>query len=300
MGTMQRLSDTHYRSIRRVLLAILLLNWAVAFAKIVYGIIIKSGSMTADGFHSLSDGASNVVGLIGINFACRPRDQDHPYGHKKYETFFSLAIAMFLFLLALGLFHQAFERFRNPVTPRVDIQGFIIMLVTMAVNFSVMTYEMRRGKELNSDILVADAHHTKADILTSISVIVSLVAIRLGFPIVDPIVMVIIALFIVHAGYEIVREGSAVLCDTAVLTDMSKLSTIIKDIPGVKAFHNIRSRGRPDDVHVDLHVHVDPAMSMRQAHAISTQVEQAIKKGLPEITDVVVHMEPTGDKDYAA
>jgi cation diffusion facilitator family transporter len=293
-------ADTHYRAIRRLLVTILVLNWAVALAKIVYGLVIRSGSMTADGFHSLSDGASNVVGIIGINYACRPRDQDHPYGHKKYETFFSLAIAMLLFLLGLSLFHGAYERFRAPVTPRVDAQSFAVMLITMAINFWVMRYEMRRGKALNSDILVADAHHTRADILTSVSVIVSLIAIKLGYPIVDPIVMVIIAFFILHAGYEIVREGSAVLCDTAVLMDTGVIEKIARSVHGVKTLHNIRSRGRPDDVHVDLHVQVDPSMPLQRAHEISSQVEQAIKRQMPAVTDVVVHMEPTGDKDCQA
>lgn len=294
---MQPLTDANYRAIRRVLVTILVLNWAVALAKVLYGFIIRSGSMTADGFHSLSDGASNIVGIVGINFAFRPRDKDHQYGHKKYETFFSLAIAMLLFLLAFSLFHGAYERFRNPVIPHVNIEGFIVMIVTMGINFFVMKYEMRRGRELGSDILVADAHHTKADLLTSLSVIVSLVAIRIGYPILDPIVMVFIGIFIARAGFEIVREGSVVLCDTAAGIDMEALEKTIRSIQGVKTFHNLRSRGRPDDVHIDLHVQVDPTMHMRRAHEISSEVEKTIKANFPSITDVVVHMEPTGDND---
>lgn len=288
---MNALIQEHYKQIQRVLVLILVLNWAVALAKIFYGLTSRCVSMTADGFHSLADGASNIIGLIGIHFACQPTDKDHPYGHKKYETFFSLGIAMLLFIVSFNLFKEGFGRINKPVNPQVNLDSFIVMLVTLGVNFWVMNYEHKKGKLLGSDILISDAMHTKADIFTSISVIVALIVIKLGYPILDPIATILISIFIAHTGYQIVKESSVVLCDTAIL-DTKKVTDIVLEVKGVRNCHKIRTRGRFDDIHIDLHVQVSPSMHMDEAHKISYAIEGAIKKDIPEVTDVVVHMEP--------
>ena len=117
----------HYQKIRKILLIILVLNWLVALVKIIYGLSSRCSSMTADGFHSLSDGTSNVIGLLGIHFACQPVDKDHPYGHKKYETLFSLAISAMLFIVSFNLIKQGWERLRHPVLPQVDISSLSLI-----------------------------------------------------------------------------------------------------------------------------------------------------------------------------
>jgi len=284
--------DEHYNRIKSVLIWILVFNWVVAGAKIIYGQLTRCASMTADGFHSLADGASNIVGLIGISLACRPSDADHPYGHRKYETFFSLCIAGLLGVVCFHLIEEGIKRFRNPVTPEIDSLSFIVMVVTLTINILVMKYEYKKGKSLQSDILISDSMHTRADILTSLSVIVTLVMIKLGYPILDSIVTIIIALFIAHAAFEIVQQSSKVLCDTAVIIDVKRIVDIVLGVEGVKTCHKIRTRGRPDDIYVDLHVLVNPGMHIDKAHKISYMIEEALKKNIPEITDVVVHMEP--------
>ncbi|MFH0827500.1 MAG: cation diffusion facilitator family transporter [Candidatus Omnitrophota bacterium] len=291
---MNPLVQEHYSRIRRILVFVLLLNWLVAFAKILYGLSTRCQSMTADGFHSLSDGAANIIGIIGIHFACQPRDKEHPYGHKKYETFFSLGIAALLLLLAFNLVKAGIGRLYNPVVPHIDIKSFIIMIVTMTLNIAVMRYEHKKGEQLRSDILISDALHTKADIFTSLSVIIALVVIKLGYPLLllDPIATIIISLFIAHAGFHIAWHSSAVLCDTAVIMDEKRIADIVLGIKGVKACHKIRSRGRPDDAYLDLHVQVHADMHIDNAHKISYAIEAAIKKEIPGVTDVVVHMEP--------
>ncbi|MDD5505917.1 MAG: cation diffusion facilitator family transporter [Candidatus Omnitrophica bacterium] len=282
----------HYRRIRRILLIVLALNWSVALIKIIYGFLTRCSSITADGFHSLSDGASNLIGLAGIHFACQPIDQDHPYGHRKYETFFSLGIAGLLFLVAIGLIQASVEKLRNPVIPFIDSISFLIMIATMVINFLVMRYEEKSGRFLKSDILLSDALHTRSDIFISLSVIIALAVIKLGFPVLDPIATIVIALFIAYSGYEIVKHSSRVLCDTVAIEDSRKIVDVIMSIKGVKTCHKIRTRGRPDDIHVDLHVQVKREMHMDEAHKISFAIEDALKKNIPEITDVVVHMEP--------
>lgn len=283
----------HYREIKRILLLILLLNWAVAAAKIIYGMISRCGSMSADGFHSFSDGASNIIGLAGIILACQPKDKDHPYGHKKYETLFSLIIAGLLAFLCFNLLKQGISRLFHPVIPEIDIRSFLVMIVTLGVNIWVMKYERRKGEILKSDILVSDALHTKADILTSLSVIAALGGMKLGLStLLDPLATILITLFIAHEAIEIFRRSSRVLCDSVVIVDEKKIADIVLAVKGVRACHKIRSRGRSDDIYIDLHVQVDADMHVDQAHKISYVIEGAIKQGLPDVSDVVVHIEP--------
>ena len=282
----------HYQKIRKILIIVLILNWTVALAKIIYGLSSRCFSMTTDGFHSLSDGTSNIIGIIGIHLACQPVDKDHPYGHKKYETLFSLGIAAMLFIVSFNLLKQGWQRLQHPVSFQADLGSFTVMLITLAVNIYVMRYEYKKGIALKSDILVSDSLHTRADIFTSISVIVSLIVTKLGLPLIDPIVTILISLFIGYAAFEIAKQSSDVLCDTAVFMDDRKVKDIVLKIEGVRACHKIRSRGRVDDIYIDLHVQVNPRMHIDSAHQISYRIEEAIKSAIPGITDVVVHMEP--------
>ena len=289
--------DRHYQKIRWILIWVLLLNWAVAFLKIFYGMFTRCSSMTADGFHSLSDGASNVIGLIGIAFACQPIDKDHPYGHKKYETLFSLAIAAMLFVVCFNLVKQGIRSLYQTVNPEINILSVIVMLLSLGINLWVMHYETKKGKALQSDILISDALHTKADIFTSLSVIIALGVIKLGYPILDPLATILISVFIAHAAIEIIRESSKILCDTAVIIDTKKITDIVLGVKGVRTCHKIRSRGRPDDIHLDLHVQVNPDMHVDRAHKISYLIEEAIRQGIPQVTDVLVHIEPKEKTD---
>lgn len=291
VNTSAKDAKNHYRQINRILIWVLVLNWLVALAKIIYGLKSRLSSMTADGFHSLSDGTSNVIGIIGIHFACQPKDKDHPYGHKKYETFYSLAIAALLLFICFNIFQEGIRRIYKPVTPQIDIASFLIMIITLAINIAVMNYEYRQGRRLASDILVSDSLHTRADIFTSLSVIATLIAVKLGFPLVDPVATLLISVFIAYAALTIIRQSSRVLCDT-VAADVKRITDIVLSIRGVKTCHKIRSRGRGDDIYLDLHVQVDPDMHVGEAHRISYAIEEAIKKGIPEVADVLVHIEP--------
>lgn len=284
--------EAHYKSISRVLIIGLALNWLVAGAKIVYGLLSRCASMTADGFHSLSDGSSNIIGLIGIYIACQPKDSDHPYGHKKYETFFSLAIAAMLLFVSGNILAKGIHRLYHPVLPEIDAINFAVMAVTLFINIFVMRYELKQGRLLQSDFLILDAMHTKTDIITSLSVIATLIAIKFGFPLVDTFVSLSISLFIAYTAVAIIRQSSRVLCDTAAIIDIRRISDIVLNINGVKTCHKIRTRGRTDDINIDLHVQVDPDMHVDMAHKISYTIEETIKKNIPEVSDVLVHIEP--------
>lgn len=277
--------------IKRLLIYVLVLNWVVALTKLVVGYIIKSSSMVADGYHSLSDGASNIIGFLGIWLASRPKDESHPYGHKKYETFASIGIAFLLFFVCIGIIHESIERFRKPVVPDVNFLSFVVMFATLIINFMVVFYEYRVGRRLKSDILIADSAHTKADILTSLSVIAALFAVRSGWYFLDPLIAIFISAFIAHAAIEILKESALVLCDSAVV-DTKKIAEIVMAIEGVLSVHKIRTRGRCDDIHVDLHVLVKNDMHMDTAHKLSYRIEAEIKDKISGVSDVIVHMEP--------
>jgi cation diffusion facilitator family transporter len=283
--------EERFRKIRRILIYILILNWGVAAAKLLYGLLIRSASMTADGFHSFSDGSSNIMGLFGVWLASRPLDESHPYGHKKFETLTSIGISVLLFLVCFNVVRQGVLRFLHPVIPEVNLSGFLVMGATMAINLSVMTYETKKGRALKSDILISDALHTRADLLTSSSVVVTFIGIRLGYPIFDPIATLVIAGFIAYAALGILRESSRVLSD-GVAIQIDEIRRVVVSIKGVKECHQIRSRGRTDDIHIDLHVLVDPEMHVHRAHHLSYAIENKIKRDFPGVTDVVVHLEP--------
>ena len=285
-----------YRKIRWVLIYVLLLNWGVAAAKLFYGWLTRSASMTADGFHSFSDGSSNIIGLIGIWIASRPIDETHPYGHKKYETLTSIGISILLFLVCFNVVREGILRFLHPVVPQVNVSSFLVMGITLAINITVMIYEKKRGVVLKSDILISDALHTRADILTSSSVIVTLIAIKFGYPILDPIASLVISVFIALAAVDILKESSRVLSD-GVAIPIEEIKKVVLSIRGVKECHQIRSRGRGDDIHIDLHVLVDPEMHMHRAHHLSYAIENKIKRDFHGVTDVMVHMEPLEDKN---
>ncbi len=283
--------EGRYRTIFKILGVILVLNWLVAFAKIIYGWITQSGSMLADGIHSLSDGASNIIGMTGIWMASAPPDKEHPYGHKKFETFAALAISTFLLVICVFLVFEAISRFHSRIVPEVTTLSFIVMVVTMAINIGVTWYERKRGHELNSDILKSDALHTGTDVLTSAAVIVSLIGVKMGLPHIDPIITLIIAGFVAWGGFGIIKESSDVLLDRIVL-DHSLIQKVVLKEPKIKACHEIRTRGRKDDVHVDLHILVDNEMPIREAHDLANYIEIQIKKNIEGVTDVVVHIEP--------
>jgi len=285
-------SELRYQRIRHVLLLILALNWAVAAAKIIYGLTTRCASMTADGFHSLADGASNLIGLVGIIFCAQPIDEDHPYGHKKYETLFALGIAAFLGITAFNLAKEGILRLFSHSLPSIDSTSFVLMAVTILINIGVVRYETFWGKKLQSDILIADSLHTRADLLTSASVVISLVAVKLGYPIADPLASLLIAGFIGYSGWKIIKAESGILCDAIAIHDRKQIENIVLNIEGVKGCHKIRSRGRPDDIHLDLHIQLDPATRMDKAHQISYEIENAIKKEIPCVADVLVHLEP--------
>ena len=281
-----------FREIKRILITTLFFNWLVAFSKLIYGLITKSAAMTADGVHSFADGASNIIGLVGIWAASKPIDEDHPYGHKKYETIATLGISVMLFLASFDIIKGSFLRLFHPVVPDVNAFSFSLMAVAFLINIIVMRYEYKKGRQLSSDVLVCDSIHTKSDMFVSSAVIVTLISTKLGLPIIDTVVAFIIGVLIAKTGFDILKKSSDVLCDGEAV-EKAKIARVVSGVFGVKAIHKIRTRGREDDVHVDLHVAVNTSMHVDAAHELSHKISDTLKEKIPGITDVIVHIEPS-------
>ncbi|MCR6546640.1 cation diffusion facilitator family transporter [Dehalobacterium formicoaceticum] len=286
------MTDHTYKKVRQVLWIILFANLGVAFLKIFVGNIINSSSMTADGFHSLTDGSSNIVGLIGIRYASKPVDEDHPYGHGKIEMLTGLFIAGMLFFIGVNIILNAISRFMNPVAPDITMASLIALLATLLVNIFVSYYEFSTGKKLGSPILISDSMHTRSDIYVSLGVLVTLIAIKIGLPpIIDPIASLVVAGFIMHAAYEIFKNNGEILVDKVVV-DTEKIRNIALGFEQVKDAHNIRSRGCEHDLHIDMHVMIEPDMSVEESHKLMHNIEDKIKEEINNNVQVIVHIEP--------
>jgi cation diffusion facilitator family transporter len=263
----------------------------VALAKLVLGYATGAVSIVSDGYHSLTDSASNVIGLIGLRVAGKPPDEDHPYGHRKFETLASAAIFVFLLIAVLEIGRAAIRRLASPSPPEVTALSFAVMFGTLVVNLLVVRYESRAGRRLNSELLLADSVHTKSDVFATIGVLVSLAAVSLGYPVLDPIGGIVIAVLIAKTGWEIGENASGILSDRIVI-DEEDIRRVVMDTPEVLGCHHIRSRGSFDHVFLDLHVWCAPDATLAHAHHVSHNVKDRLMERYPQLADVVIHMEP--------
>ena len=280
------------RRISRVLWVTLALNWGTAFLEILFGWMTHTMVIYANGFHSLTDGTSNIVALIGVWIASHPADHDHPYGHEKFETLASIVISMFLLAVSIGIFQKAWNGFFHPVTPEVTVLSFALMTATLCVNLFVVWYERREARALNSELLLSDSWHTMTDVFVTLGVLAALAGISLKITLLDPLVSLAIAAVIAWAAFQILKQSSDILADKAVL-DPAEVSKIVCAVEGVRDCHEVRTRGKSHLIYVDLHALVDPSMSVDESHGVANRIEHRIKKEIPGVYDVVVHIEPT-------
>lgn len=280
-------------AVSRVLWGTLLANIAVAGGQLAYGYSNGVLSVVADGFHSLLDGSSNIIALIGIRMASQPPDEDHPYGHQKFEILSAMAISLLLFLAAWHIVSDSLGRWSESGNLDPHPIGYVILLATIVINAVVYRWQRNQGHQLKSPVLLADSDHTLSDILGTMGALVALFAIRNGWPMVDLIVALVIGLFIARVGYKIALQSAGVLADRAPIAP-ARIVEIARVFEGVRDVHDVRSRGFGSGVFVDMNLHVDPSMTVDEAHRIAHEVEEKIREELPEIHDVVIHVEPEG------
>lgn len=287
-----RFPRDRYRDVVRVLVRVLVLNLIVAVAKIAFGYATGAISILSDGFHSLTDAGSNVVGLVGVRASGRPPDEDHPYGHRKYETVAAAGVTLFLVIIVIEVLRNAFNHLTGQ-SPNADISAasFAVMLATVAVNLFVVSYESRQAERLGSEVLLADATQTRADVWTSVAVIAALVGVRSGMPILDPLAALFVAGMIAYSGSQIARTTTPILSDRFVIAEPD-IEEVVRSVPGVLGCHHIRTRGSSDHVFLDLHVWLRGDMPLAEAHSLSHLVKDRLMARYPQIADAVIHIEP--------
>lgn len=281
----------HYGAVRRVLWWVLVANLFVTIIKITLGVVVGALAVVADGFHSLVDSSSNLIGLAAIRLADRPADEKHPYGYRRYESLGALAIGGLLLVAAWEIVSAIFERLGEGASPQITPLVLGIILLTFPVNVAVVILETRAGNKLKSEILLADAKHTRTDLYITGSVLISLVAVSMGLEWVDLVVAGIVVGLIVRAGYRIISDTAGWLTDVVVV-DAELVEEIAFSAPAVQGVHRVRSRGTADAAFVDLHVKVDPGMSTARAHAIASEIERRLVDELDNVVDALVHIEP--------
>jgi len=279
-----------YKKVKNILLFILVANLAVTVMKIVVGSLTNSSSVLADGFHSLSDSASNIVGIVGISIAARPKDKTHPYGHTKFEMLSSLFIGMMMVFIALKIVAEAILQIKNPESLNMTTISFVILIITLIINIIVTKYEYSVGKKVNSYILVSDSLHTKSDVYVSLGVLITLICIKLGFPvIIDKLVSFVVGIFILHGAYEIFKSTISILVDSAVI-DENIIREIVVEFSEIKYIKNIRSRGCENDIYIDIMV--EPDMTVEKSHELTHNIENTMREKLNKNIQVATHIEP--------
>jgi cation diffusion facilitator family transporter len=279
------------KKVRQILWGILIVNWVIASVKVWFGLHSHTAAVTADGLHGFIDGAANIVGLIGVSIASQPADEDHPYGHGKFEALSSLGIGMMVGMAMLELGSMAFDSLLANRHPDVDLVLILVMLGTLVSNVVVTTVERRAARRLNSSLLMADASHTFSDLLVTAAVLVSLALIKVGFPRADGIAALVILVFVAHTAYDIIRQAVGILSDSVRL-DPARVGAVVDEIAGVQRCTSVRSRGMEGAVYVDLKIEVDPELTTAAAHLLADEAERRIAEAFPEVVDVMVHVEP--------
>ena len=279
-------------AVRRVLKGLLLANIAVLVAKAAVGILSGSLAVLGDALHSSVDALYNVLGLIVVRVASLAPDEDHPYGHGKFETLGALSIVVFLSITCFELIRSAIQNLvSGGHTIQVTDLGLAVLVATLGTNILVAWYENRRGFQLGSELLIADAAHTRTDVFITIGVLIGVLFSRQGYVWVDPVVAIVVALMIVRVAYKILARTIPVLVDERAIPEPT-IRKSAQAVEGVKSAYGIRSRGGTAGVrYAEVTIAVDRGANVAAAHAIADAVEERLKQDL-ELKEVTVHVEP--------
>jgi cation diffusion facilitator family transporter len=280
---------------KRIAIVSMLASAILAALKITIGLITRSTALTSDGFESAGDVFASGIVYIGFHLASKPPDEDHPYGHGRFETLAGLLVGILLTTTGVGICLKSLDRI-NEVHPIPALFALWPLVFSIATKSVLATVKMRIGRRISSDSLQADSWNDALDILSGT---VALVAVSLAiwnpdrFSKADHIGGFIVGLLVVYLGIRVMRETVLSLLDTMPEGHlMDEIRAAALSVPGAMGVEKCFARKTGLRYHVDLHLEVDPDLSVRDSHEIATQVRIAIKEGLPWVADVLVHVEP--------
>ncbi|MCC6405189.1 MAG: cation transporter [Candidatus Yanofskybacteria bacterium] len=285
-------------AIQGVLWRTMALNLTVAVLKTVGGLVTGITAIWADGLHSIGDSLSNIVGLLGVRLARREPDEEYPYGYDKFESIATLVITGIIFVTLFEVIRAGIARLREPSDAIVNGTTIALLVSSMTINLFVVWYEGRAGKRLKSELLIADSNETKSDVFVTLGILsgVSTMAIFPALAWLDGVLTLLVACAIGHVIYEIVTSTARVLGDAQVV-DPRRVHAIATAVPGVQFCHAIRSRGRETGFYLDLHIGVEPTITIEEAHdVVCHNVKRALYDTFPELKSAHIHIEPNNEK----
>ena len=293
-------AETRTKQIYRVTLLGMFVNIALFAFKLVAGLVGRSGAMIADAIHSASDFATDIVVLAFVCISSKPRDDDHKWGHGKYETLASLLIGVALFAVGVDILMDSADKIKavanGEVLPRPGAIALIAAAVSVVVKEALYQWTRRKGKKLDSPSVVANAWHHRSDALSSVGALVGIgLAYFLGeeWRIADPIAAIVVAALIIKVAIDLCRTALAELLEKSLSREVEEeILSIISATPNVHKPHNLRTRRIGSDIAIEVHVRVNGNMTVFESHEITRDIERALRSRFGERTAVAIHIEP--------
>lgn len=288
------------KTIFRVTLIGSIVNAILIALKLTAGILGRSSALIADGVHSLTDFITDLIVLIFVKLSGKPKDKAHSYGHGKFETLATLIIGVFLTLAGLGLLvsggRKIVSSLNGVLLPEPTWLAFAVATASIVVKEMLYRYTVKIGNIVKSDATIANAWHHRSDAISSLGTMTGIGgAILLGdrWRILDPLAAVLVSVFIVKSGFDIMRPAVNELLEGALPEKQSaEISELIESVKGVRGFHNLRTRKIGSAIAVDVHVKMDGKLLLKEAHDIATQIEEKIREKFGKESIVNIHMEP--------
>lgn len=274
-------------------------NCILTILNIAVGIISGSYALVSEGAHTLSDVATSVIAYIGFYIGQKPADEEHPIGHGRAEAISGLVIVIFLVLIAWEIIQGSVEKISNPSLITVpSTLAAVMAVVGIIVNLRVSEYIIDLGKQIKSPAIVADGKHQKTDIFSSIAILVGVVVSNMGYPILDPIIALIIGGLILKTAYEITKENIDNIMGRVPSEEfIQKIKKVAEEAPEAENAHNIKVDYLGAYATVALHIELDGSMTLDESHEIVHKVQNNIMNEIPEVKYVMVHACPIGS-DY--
>ncbi len=291
-----------YRDTLRVTLIGSVLDLLLGVAKIVVGFLSQSQALIADGVHSLSDLATDVLVIYAAKHASREADEDHPYGHGRIETIATVMLGGALILVAAGLAWDAVRRLFHPdLLWHPGMPALVVAAISILSKEAIYHYTMVYARKYRSNLLRANAWHSRSDAISSIIVLVGVAGSMAGLVYLDAIAAVGVALMIAKIGWDLAWHGAQELVDKGLDPErVEKIRQLILSVDGVEQLHLLRTRTMGSDALVDVHIQVDPRVSVSEGHQISETVRRKLINDMEEVADVMVHIDPEDDEAGAS